>query len=151
MKEIIEITDSNYKDYCNIDIAAFSLAQGGAMGEPGGIVIIDTGGNVYHTNYCRNNVICEHLDEIIPILKECKFGIFSHTVPEGWHPEDLGFGNHLTIKGIYKDTFCKEWEERQSNTENILFQEWSGVMMMVLGKEDITLTMSKIWNMMEEN
>ena len=52
MTRIIEITESNYKDYRSLDIVAFSFAQLGAMGEPGGVEIIDAKGCCYHTNYC---------------------------------------------------------------------------------------------------
>lgn len=38
---IIEIDELNYQDYTNLDIVAYSFARGGAMGDPGGIEIID--------------------------------------------------------------------------------------------------------------
>ena len=41
MTDCIEITESNYKDYCSLDIVAFLFAQPGAMGDPGGVEIID--------------------------------------------------------------------------------------------------------------
>lgn len=48
---IIEISESNYQDYFSLDIVAFSFAYEGAMGEMGGIYIIDRGGQIYHANY----------------------------------------------------------------------------------------------------
>ena len=39
---VIEITESNYQDFTTLDIVAFSFAYEGAMGEMGGIYIIDT-------------------------------------------------------------------------------------------------------------
>ena len=48
---IIEINESNYQSYTNLDIAAFSFAYEGAMGEGGGIYIIDKAGQIYHANY----------------------------------------------------------------------------------------------------
>ena len=38
---VIEITESNYQDFATLDIVAFSFAYEGAMGEMGGIYIID--------------------------------------------------------------------------------------------------------------
>ena len=38
---IIEITESNYQNYLDLDIVAFSFAFDGAMGEGGGIYIVD--------------------------------------------------------------------------------------------------------------
>ena len=43
---IIEINESNYLSYTNLDIAAFSFAYEGAMGEGGGIYIIDKAGQI---------------------------------------------------------------------------------------------------------
>jgi hypothetical protein len=45
---IIEISNSNYQDYLSVDIVAFSFAYAGAMGESGGIIIIDRAGQIYH-------------------------------------------------------------------------------------------------------
>lgn len=56
MEKLIEITKSNYMDYCSLDIVAFAFAQPGAMGEPGGVEIIDTKGRFYHTNYCLDGL-----------------------------------------------------------------------------------------------
>ena len=41
----IEINDTNYQSYTHLDIVAFSFARGSAMGEPGGIIIIDADGD----------------------------------------------------------------------------------------------------------
>ena len=38
----IEIDELNYQDYQHLDIVAFSFARGGAMGDPGGIIIVDS-------------------------------------------------------------------------------------------------------------
>jgi hypothetical protein len=44
----IEIDELNYQDYQHLDIVAYSFARGGAMGDPGGIKIVDSDGQVYH-------------------------------------------------------------------------------------------------------
>ena len=136
MNKIIEITESNYKDYCPLDIVAFSFAQPGAMGEHGGVVIVDVMGQVYHTNYCQGNIDCDHLLEVVPILKDCKFNIFGHQTPEGWFPVYLGFGNHLTIKADYYSQFKEDVNNKHFENTGELYQQWLGMVMKLLGKND---------------
>lgn len=132
----IEITDSNYIDYCSLDIVAFSVAQPGAMGEPGGIKIIDVQGQFYHTNYCREVISFEHLREIVPALKECKFGIRDHDAPEGWTAIYLGMGNHLTVKTDFYSQFEEEARNRGIGDSGELYQQWSEIVLKLLGKSD---------------
>ncbi len=129
MNDIIEITESNYKGYCGIDIAAFSFAQPGAMGEPGGVEIIDAQGWFYHTNYCYGDISYEQLLEVVPVLKDCKIGIAGQQVPEGWKAVYLGFGNHLTIKADYYDKFEKETRNRHIEEAGMLYQQWSEIVL----------------------
>ena len=95
---IIEINESNYLSYTNLDIAAFSFAYEGAMGEGGGIYIIDKAGQIYHANYFMADQCIErdHIKDIIPIFEELEFHIFGcETSNENWESVDLGFGNSL--------------------------------------------------------
>lgn len=129
MTDCIEITESNYKDYCSLDIVAFLFAQPGAMGDPGGVEIIDAQGQYYHTNYCYNGVSYDQLMEIVPVLKVCKIGIVNHQTPEGWKAIYLGFGNHLTIKADYYDKFEEESRNRHIEEAVELYQQWSGIVL----------------------
>ena len=129
MTDCIEITESNYKGYCAIDIVAFLFAQPGAMGDPGGVEIIDAQGWFYHTNYCYNGVSYDQLTEIVPILKDCKIGIVGQQVPEGWKAVYLGFGNHLIIKADYYDKFEEETRNRHIEEAVELYQQWSGIVL----------------------
>ena len=136
MNDIIEITESNYKGYCGIDIAAFSFAQPGAMGEPGGVEIIDAQGCFYHTNYCNGDISYEQLLEIVPVLKDCKIETFDHQVPEGWKAVYLGFGNHLTIKADYHEQFEKEVHNRHIKRDGELYQQWVEIVLKILKQSD---------------
>lgn len=136
MTRIIEITESNYKDYRSIDIVAFSFAQPGAMGEPGGIEIIDEQGRFYHTNYCWEGISYEHLCEVVPALKGCKFEVLGHQAPEGWEAVYLGMGNHLTIKAEYYNQFKEETQNRHIEKASQLYQQWFEVVLKLLGKGD---------------
>ena len=134
MIKSIEINESNYKDYCSLDIAAFSFAEPGAMGMPGGIEIIDTQGQCYYTNYCHghNWIKFEHLMEIIPVLKDGE--IFGPQVPAGWKTVYLGAGNHLAIKSDYYSQFEKEAHNRGIEKPVEYFKQWFEIMLELLGK-----------------
>lgn len=61
---------SNYKGYLPIDIAAFSFAAAGAMGEHGGVVIVGSDAQVYHLNYVYGEWDSfDDIIEICPILR----------------------------------------------------------------------------------
>ena len=136
MTRTIEITESNYKDYGSLDIAAFLFAQPGAMGEPGGVEILDVQGCCYHTNYCWKGISYEQLCEVVPVLKESKISIVGHQVPEGWVAVYLGMGNHLTIKADYYSQFEEETRNRHIEEASQLYQQWFGIMLKLLGKGD---------------
>ena len=132
----IEITDSNYMDYRSLDIVAFAFAQSGAMGEPGGVEIVDAQGKFYHTNYCWEGIDYEHLLEIVPALRNCEFGILGHQAPEGWAAVYLGMGNHLTIRIDYYSQFEEEVRNRRIERPGELYQQWSEIVLKLLGKSD---------------
>ena len=134
MNRTIEITESNYKDYTSLDIVAFSFAQSGAIGEPGGVLIVDAMGQVYHANYCYDNLDFDHLLEVVSAVKDCKFGILDHQTPEGWAPVQLGFGNHLTIRTEYHSQFEEETNNRHIKSPGQLYQQWIGMVLKLLGK-----------------
>lgn len=136
MKETIEITESNYKGYCSIDIVAFSFAQLGAMGAPGTVEIIDSDGWLYHTNYCNGDLNFDHLLEVVPVLKECKINVFGHQTPEGWGAHYLGAGNHLTIRADYYSRFEEEVNKRRIITSADLYMQWLEIMLQLFDKGD---------------
>ena len=51
MKNTIELCNRDLKKSIFNDIMFFSLAEGGAMGEPGGVFFFDKKGQTYHFNY----------------------------------------------------------------------------------------------------
>lgn len=52
------VNESNLQDYYGLDIIAFHWAEGGACGEPAGVVFVTRDGRVCHTNY--GCLISEH-------------------------------------------------------------------------------------------
>lgn len=146
---IIEITESNFQDFLRIDIMAFSYAFGGAMGEGGGIYIIDTDGCIYHANYCWGDDCIDesHIQDIIPVYKDIHFGLFGNSSSvDSWDSVYLGFGNHLImVKRIYGD-FCLKAKEANYTNPGDLFQHWPGMVLELLDKGDCNLTMNDIWD-----
>lgn len=94
----------------------FSIAESGAMGEPGGVVVINAAGEVFLLNYVWYEYSLADIEKIFPVLTECIFGLFGidSVVPKGWNYVNLGFGNHLIVSDEVYSSFsaitknCKE-------------------------------------------
>ena len=145
---IIEINESNYQSYMNLDIAAFSFAYEGAMGEGGAIYIIDTVGNIYHANYFRGDHCIErdHIKDIIHIFDDLQFRMFGiETSNEEWESVELGFGNSLLVTKTISEAFNQKVEEANFQRHGQLFQHWPGFVLGLLGIDDSSLTMNDIW------
>lgn len=94
--EIISLTKENYTRHLPITPVAFSVAEGGAMGCPGRIIIIDEKNNVY--DFYMHELEKEDVMKILPTLYESKravLGIDPST--SGWNRVYLGMGNHLMV------------------------------------------------------
>ena len=147
--EIIKINESNYQAYQQLDIAAFSFAYEGAMGEAGSIYIIDKAGQLYCAKYCWDDdcIDRDHIKDIIPVFEELEFHMFGcETNNENWVSVDLGFGNNLLMIKDLGDGFNKKVEEAHFQSCGELFQHWPGIVLSLLGKGDSNLTMSRIWD-----
>ena len=137
MREFIEITQSNFKSYSDIDIAAFSFAVPGAMGEGGGVIIVDTNGVLYHTNYCREDFDETELNAILPVMKDVKLGLFGgDLVPEQWTALYMGYGNHLIFKQFYSEKFMQSLKDNRIDDYGIqegeLYQKWLNLMLEIV-------------------
>ena len=146
--EIIEISESNYQDYTNLDIVAFSYAEDGAMGEKGAIYIIDRDGHIYHANYCvtDNYIDPIHVKDVIPVFENLGSALLdSETQKANWVLEDLEFGNTLYMVREISDDFNKAVKEGDYHGFGVLFQHWPGIVLGLLGKEESNLTMNEIW------
>ena len=122
--KFITLTEENFTKYIPLDPIAFSMAEGGAMGSPGEVIIVDKNSDIY--NFWLQGVEHETAKKIIPTLFECKFGIFGHSKPaSGWHYFDLGAGNHLLIKDdLYNDFHPKAVEIDYERRPAMLYQRW---------------------------
>lgn len=118
------LTEENYTKYIPLDPIAFSMAEGGAMGSPGEVIIVDKNSNIY--NFWLQGVEHETAKRIIPVLFECEFGMRGHNRPaSGWHYFDLGAGNHLIVKdSIYNEFHPKAIEIDYERRPAMLYQRW---------------------------
>ena len=105
-------------DLCNADLTKatfknvmfFSLAEGGAMGEPGAVLFYVKSGELYHFNYVYGDVDIKKVEKLFPTLAECRFGLFGigSSVPEGWNYVSLGMGNHLIVNDEVFSSFAEK-------------------------------------------
>jgi hypothetical protein len=135
--EFIELSKDNYKDYLPLDIAAFSFAFAGAMGDAGGVVIITTDGQLYYFNYVYQDFSKDDVDAILPILSQCELPIFGETdrVAEGWRHISLGAGNNLLMQNQYVESFFRMHEEYAKTVDKIdgcLYRSWLKIMVEIV-------------------
>ena len=134
----IEINDTNYQSYTHLDIVAFSFARGSAMGEPGGIIIIDAEGQDYHANYLYGRphpISTKHLQAVIPVLSSLNFSLADcQSGHEDWETVDLGYGNILVLKKDICPAFHKAVEEAHFEVLGQLYQRWKRIIRNLLGK-----------------
>ena len=135
--EFIELSKENYKDYLPLDIAAFSFAFAGAMGDAGGVVIITTDGQLYYFNYVYQDFSKDDVDAILPILSQCELPIFGETdrVPDGWRHISLGAGNNLLMRNQYVESFFKMHKEYAKTVDEIngcLYRSWLKLMLEIV-------------------
>ena len=134
----IEIDELNYQDYQHLDIVAYSFARGGAMGDPGGIIIVDSDGQVYHANYCygRHSIKSEHIKLIIPVFEDLRISLTTcKTENDNWLTIDLGYGNYLFLSKAISDAFCREVESGDYDTVGVLYQHWRSLVLKILKTE----------------
>ena len=131
MKEAIELSKSNYKDYLPMDLVAFSFAAPGAMGYAGRIVIVGKDAQTYFFNYVRGDLTMEDVYEILPLLRECNFGIFGGgKYPDGWSEMYMGFGNHLVVSHSIEDDLRDIAKDLESPGE--LYQKWLELVLAII-------------------
>lgn len=121
-EKAITITEENYIQYLPLNSIAFSFAEGGAMGSPGQVVIVDENSNIYC--FWLQSLERDTAKRIIHPLFECQFGMFGSSKPApGWHYFYLGMGNHLLVTNSLYDKFYSE-VQGYLNRPALLYQRW---------------------------
>ena len=104
--DFIELDNININDFEEKDIMYFTLAEGGAMGEPNGIEVITKKDNLirlYHTS--TRNFIVPEINNRFKMIHKLNCGLFGTVtnVPEGFVHINIGFGNHLFVNKSIND------------------------------------------------
>lgn len=136
---ITKIDETNYQSYTRLPIVAFSFARGGAMGDPGGIEIIDCEGQLYYANYVygRQCLDPSHIKEIIPVFSNLNFSlVHCQSGDADWEVVDLGYGNYLVLKSEFSDRFHKAVDKANLHAVGQLYQHWQGIVLRLLGKDE---------------
>lgn len=128
-----EITDDNIDLITNENIYFLSLAENGAMGEPGGIEIICKNNEeikLYHTNYHEFDI--EKLYKKFPTFETLKCGAFGIVtgVDKEYVHFDLGMGNHLFVKDNINNVFQDNIKDISENY--ILYSNWLRIALNIL-------------------
>ncbi len=120
---VIEIEKATLSTVPFDKLRYFSIAEGGAMGEPGGVLMVTSDKEVYHANHCFGDISFEDLVKVFPPLGKCRFGLFGKgsTVPSGWNYVDLGMGNHLIVHDDVYSEFKKKIEGLRPPQ---IYQKW---------------------------
>lgn len=130
---VTELNNATFTNDILEDAVFFMFAEGGAMGEPGGILFVTESGEAYHGNYAFGDLEMDTIEAAFPVLAQCSFGMFGHgsEVPLGWEYVNLGAGNHLIVRMDYAEQFramTKKWKKPVE-----LFQNWMGVALDLTG------------------
>lgn len=114
---MINLTEENYTQYIPLNPIAFSLAEGGAMGTPGQIIIVDKNRSVFSYNIA--DIRRELGKVIIPALYEFIAG----TPQSDWHYYNLWMGNHLMVNDTINNEFSIKSREYRWQI-GVLYQKW---------------------------
>lgn len=102
MKRIVtELKNQDLKKKAFTNTQFIFIAESGAMGEPGKILIITSGGSIFHGNYYMGDIDFDRLYRSVPVIKAWND---DNILPDNWAHQYLGAGNHLLIrKDAYAD------------------------------------------------
>ena len=128
MEDKIELTHINYKDYIPINIIAFSFAYSGAQGEPGGVIMVNDKGQIFHFNYLEDKLIKDEIDEIFPFIKNYDLIGFE----ENYKEINLGMGNKLLVEKIFYPKVEQMINEIKSPSN--LYRQWKNIILNALKK-----------------
>lgn len=127
------IQPSQAENYTLSGIVAFSIAEPGACGVPGEVIILTEDSKAYRLNYLRGKWTPETLKKLSPVIANARLGIFGQNdcVP-GWKAVYLGLGNHLFLADSYYGLFSEKAKEEHIETKGELYQQWQDIIQAVL-------------------
>lgn len=129
---MIKILDKTHitKEFAE-HIVAISIAESGAMGNPGNITFLTDERKLYETNYIYDGKVKE-VFKVFSILHQCTNYLFgkNNEVPIGWKYTYLGAGNHLFMLEWLDVQFYKI-VDRNAN-ESDIYAVWVESVMKIL-------------------
>lgn len=132
--EVIVVGDKDVESLIGLDIVAFQMAEGGAMGYPGGVFFVTSDKRVFFTSIWEQ-MSDDNLLKVFSPLAEVKWGLFGRGTryPEGWHYEYLGMGNHLLVREDHKEPFIIASDKLLNNyPDTILYNLWLEAVLSIL-------------------
>ena len=129
-QQMIWLTKENYLQHLPINPIAFSVAEGGAMGCPGIVIIVDEISNMYLFDlYAMGE---NDIKKIIPTFFEFDFSVFGHdkSAPH-WNRRYLGCGNHLVVADSIYEEFCVIADSRCKSMGD-LYNQWGDIVLEIL-------------------
>lgn len=132
--EFLKLTKDNYKQYHLNDVVAISVAQPGAMGDPGSIKILSSKGEKYYANPWHDNISVESVYCVCPLLSHIRISVIGCiSKPIGWHEIYLGCGNHLFINDTIYSQFQLGVKYLENKEPYDLYNEWMGIVQDIVG------------------
>lgn len=108
--DCIELTEKVIDEINVAEIIAIALADGGAMGDPGAIILVDKRLKKFCTHF--GIIDDKKLVKVIPFLEKIKVNFDKVTgLDKDWDYIYTGFGNYLFIRPELKDPILKYVEE----------------------------------------
>ena len=128
--ERIALTKENYAQHLPITPIAFSVAEGGAMGSPGQVIIVDEKLKLY--DFLLYEMEECYTREIIPALFECRLRVLGYDTPApNWKNVYLGYGNHLMVSVSIYDEFSKIVKDRRTYAGD-LYNQWISIVQEII-------------------
>lgn len=126
-EEPIELDKDNIKDIDFDEVIAITVAEGGAMGEPNGLLVVDENMKLYHSNFAFGNFKSDELKEKFPIIGgfDCPPDKINE-LDLDWKWFNLGAGNALLIRDKYYEYFKDRVESElgKDYKKGELYQRW---------------------------
>lgn len=141
--EVMPVSNEDIASLLGLDIVAFQIAEGGAMGYHGGVFFVTSDKRAYSTCYLEpsaytgfsKSISWDNLEKIFPPLIEFNHGLMGHgtQTPQGWYYEYLGAGNHLLVRDDRKKRFLEESDKfMHSHPGKIMYNTWMAAIISIL-------------------
>lgn len=116
MRKRIELTEEKLKNLNYEDFIAITLAEGGAMGSPGLIEIVDEDLSYYYTHFGK--IDSEILEDKLSFLKTVRleFGNIKN-LEKNWVGLYTGAGNYLFVRPKYEKPILKYIDDNYKDTD----------------------------------